>query len=68
MSWTNIRVNSEADLAAKLTDVEGELCDHGIQLFLQPIQDCRTRLIGIMPQMPSNSDLVYYKDWLLRRL
>ena len=49
VSWTNIRVNSEADLPAKLMDVEGELQDHGIQLFLQPIKDCRTRVIGILP-------------------
>ena len=61
-------MNSEINLADKLEDVEGELRDHGIQLFLLPIQDCRTKVIGIIPQMPSNSDLAYYKDWLLRRL
>ena len=68
VSWTTIRVNSEIDLKGRLGDVEGELRDHGIQLFLLPIQDCRTKVIGIIPQMPSNSDLVFYKDWLLRRL
>ena len=68
VSWTTIRVNSEIDLKGKLEDVEGELRDHGIQLFLLPIQDCRTKVIGIIPQMPSNSDLAFYKEWLLRRL
>ena len=59
ISWTNIRVNSEADLPAKLEDIKGELRDHGIELFLQPIQDCRTKAIDFLPRIPSNSDLVY---------
>ena len=48
--------------------MEGELRNDGSHLFLLPIQDCRTKVIGNIPQMPTKTNLGYYKTWLTCRL
>jgi len=55
-------------MVGMLDDVEDLLGDQGIRLFLQPIQECRTRVISILPQLPTNCFLEYYQVSLGRRL
>ena len=57
MAWTNIMINSSSAMVGKLGETEDELADYGIVLFLQPIHECRTRVIGILPQLTTNSKL-----------
>ena len=68
MVWTNIRNNSSSDMAGNMDQMEDELGGQGIMLFIQPIQECNTRVIVILTQLLTNRCLAHYQAWLVRRL
>ena len=68
MAWKNMQATSLDDVVVNVGDVKDELGNQEIRIFLQHIQECRTRLVGIIPQMIANFFIYYYQVVMFRRL